>query len=77
MANTPYLQSNAINVYNEHIDIVGATLSLSHFTRTSSITLGGAGNYGRGKAQVIDGSKALQDVVYLGASVFISASNSF
>ena len=77
MANTPKLKANAVNIYNEHVDIYGATLSLSHFTRTSVISLGGAGNYGTGKAQVISGNAKIQDVRYIGLSVFISASNSF
>ncbi len=76
-ANTPKLAQNAVNEFNEHIDIVGGTMSLSHFTRTSSITFGAAGTYGRGQAQVVDGNTKIQDVEYLGASIFISASNSF
>ncbi|MDX1810921.1 MAG: hypothetical protein R3240_03170, partial [Gammaproteobacteria bacterium] len=43
LANTPKLQSGT-NIYNEHVDIVGASASLSHFTRTSSITFGAAGS---------------------------------
>lgn len=77
LSNTPKLKAGAINIYNEHIDIVGATMSLSHFTRTSSITFGAAGKYGFGKAQVIGGSATLQDVSYIGLTFFISASNSF
>ena len=75
MANTPKVQTNKSSL--EHVNILGATLSVSHFTRTSSITLGATGNYGRGQAQVIDGSNKIQDVEYLGLSVYISASNSF
>jgi len=76
MSNTPELVENAINVFNEHIDIVGATMSLTHFTRSSAISIGGAGTYGKGKAQ-ITGSTNIQDVEYLGLSIFLSASNSF
>ena len=76
MANTPYLDANKIKNANEHVNIVGATFSISHFTRTSSLTLGAVGNYGRGNAQIL-GNASIQNVVYMGASVFISASNSF
>ena len=76
-ANTPKLTENAINEYNEHIDIFGGTISLTHFTRTSSITFGAASTYGKGQAQVVDGNTKIQDVEYIGASIFISASNSF
>jgi len=76
MSNTPKLVSNAINVYNEHIDIFGGTFSLTHFTRSSAISAGAAGTYGTGKAQITGGTN-IQDVEYLGLSIFISASNSF
>jgi len=76
-ANTPKLTPNAVNEFNEHIDIVGGTMSLTHFTRTSSITFGATGTYGQGQAQVVDGNTKIQDVEYIGASIFISASNSF
>ncbi len=75
-ANTPKLKPNAKNVYIEHIDIVGVTLSFTHFTRSSAISVGTAGAYGRGQAQ-ITGSTAIQQVRYFGMSVFLSASNSF
>ncbi len=76
LSNTPELVSGVINVYNEHIDIIGGTMSLTHFTRSSAISVGGVGNYGRGQAQ-ITGSTNIQEVRYLGASIFLSASNSF
>jgi len=75
-SNAPELVNNATNIYNEHIDIVGGTMSLTHFTRSSSISIGAAGTYGKGKAQITGGS-AIQDVQYIGLSGFISASNSF
>jgi len=76
MSNTPKLKANAINIHNEHLDIVGATMSFTHFTRASSISVGAAGTYGRGQAQ-ISGSTDTQAVRYMGISVFVSASNSF
>jgi len=76
LANTPKLVPNADNIHNEHLDIIGSTLSFTHFTRSSAISIGAAGTYGRGKAQVTD-STNIQDVEYMGMSVFLSASNSF
>lgn len=76
MSNTPELIPNATNIFNEHIDVIGGTMSLTHFTRSSAISIGGAGNYGKGRAQ-ITGSTNIQDVEYIGLSIFLSASNSF
>jgi len=76
LANTPELVPNSVNVHNEHLDIIGSTLSFTHFTRSSSISVGTAGTYGRGKAQVT-GSTDIQNVRFYGLSVFLSASNSF
>lgn len=75
-ANTPKLVDNASNVYNENINIVGGTFSLTHFTRSSAISIGAAGTYGVGKAQISSATK-IQDVRYTGISIFLSASNSF
>lgn len=41
MANTPELSSGKVN-QPEHIDMYGASLSISRFTRASSLTLGGS-----------------------------------
>ena len=76
LANTPKLVPNTVNVHNEHLDIIGSTLSFTHFTRSSAISVGAAGTYGRGKAQIAGGTN-IQDVRYMGMSVFLSASNSF
>ncbi len=77
MANTPELKENANNFYNEHINIFGGTISLSHFSRTSTISFGAAGSYGVGQAQVLDTSTSIQEVEYRGLSLFISASNAY
>jgi len=76
-ANTPKLTPKAINEYNEHINIIGGTMSFTHFTRASSISFGAAATLGEGDAQVIGGATTIQEVEYMGASIFISASNSF
>lgn len=75
-ANTPKLIPNVENTYSEHLNIVGGTMSFTFFTRTSAISIGTAGTYGRGKAQV-SGKTSIQAVKYQGISLYFSASNSF
>lgn len=75
LANTPKLQAGVINVANEYLNIVGVTSSITFFTRSSAISVGAAGSYGKGEAQV--SGINIQQVEYVGMSVFLSASNSF
>ena len=75
-SNTPEINSAKDVDADEHIDILGATLSLSHFSRTAALTLGFAGTYGSGQAQILDDDKT-QDIEYYGVSVFLSGTNSF
>ncbi len=44
-ANSPTISANNVN-QAEHIDLYGGTLSISHFTRNTSVTLGGGYTYG-------------------------------
>ncbi len=76
MANTPNIQSGAAN-QNEHIDLYGATASISNFTRNTSVTLGTALTYGSGKAQIISGSSAIQDAVSQGWMIFLSSAYAY
>ena len=76
LANTPKLQAGVSNAANEHLNIFGATSSITFFTRSSAISVGAAGSYGKGEAQ-ISGGTSIQQVKYIGVSVFLSASNSF
>lgn len=77
-ANTPQLQENftAYN-QNEHVDLYGISASISHFTRSSSLTLGFSYSSGEGKAQIISGSSALQDVSMENFGVSLAASYSY
>jgi len=73
-SNTPKISSGDVG-QNEHIDLYGGTLSISHFTRNTSVTLGGAYTMGGGKAQ-ITGSSSIQDAESKGWMVFLSSSYS-
>ncbi len=75
-ANTPEVQSGGIN-QAEHIDLYGGTLSMSHFTRNTSVTLGGGLTYGSGKAQIIGNSTGIQTADSQGWMLFLSSSYSY
>ncbi len=75
-ANTPQLVAGKAN-QAEHIDMFGASFSLSHFTRSNSITVGINGSLGKGKAQVIAGNTEIQDAIASSLTMFVSASSSF
>jgi long-chain fatty acid transport protein len=75
-ANTPEVQSGGVN-QNEHIDLYGGTLSMSHFTRNTSVTLGGGLTYGSGKAQIIGNRTDIQTADSQGWMLFLSSSYSY
>jgi long-chain fatty acid transport protein len=75
-ANTPEVQSGGVN-QNEHIDLYGGTLSISHFTRNTSVTLGGGLTYGSGKAQIISNRTDIQTADSQGWMLFLSSSYSY
>lgn len=79
-ANTPDIKSGDIDK-EDHVDLYGGSLSMTHFTRQSSITLGGSYSTGSGKAQVVadlDGkARQIQDVELSAATVFLAASYSY
>lgn len=75
-ANTPNISSTEVN-QNEHVDLYGTTLSISHFTRNTSVTLGSGYTYGDGKAQIIGGSYNVQDATSKGWMFFLSSSYSY
>lgn len=77
-ANTEKLRKDGLTANQpEHIDIYGATWSLTRFTRSTSTTLGLGYAYGAGDAQVIDGSTAVQKVEVNNLNAFLSAAYSF
>ncbi len=75
-ANTPKISAGVAG-QNEHIDLYGGTLSLSHFTRNTSVTLGGGYTYGSGKAQIIGGRTDIQTADSKGWMLFLSSSYSY
>ncbi len=61
----------------EHVDLYGGTLSLSGFTRSAAITLGGAYTYGQGQAQIRAGYPDIQTAVINGWMLYLAASYSY
>lgn len=75
IANTKKMGS-AINE-NEQIDLYGGSLSLSHFTRNTSVTIGGTYSQGDGKARILRDSYAIQDATIKAWTLFISSSYTY
>lgn len=75
-ANTPDLDPAQMN-QREQMDLYGASLSLSRFTRNTSVSLGGNVSYGTGKAQIERDSTAIQDASTFGWTLFLSSSYSY
>lgn len=71
-ANTPKIKSSDTNAY-DHVDLYGASLSTSYYTRQSSITFGATLRYGNGQAQIL-GNQTIQDVKSQASTYFLSAS---
>jgi len=76
IANTPKLSSGKTDQL-EHIDMYGITFSISQFTRSSSLSLGGSYSLGTGEAQPYAGSTAIKSVEMQNLTAFISASFSY
>jgi len=74
-ANTPSLSPGEAE-QNEHIDINGASLSLTSFQKKSSITIGFSYGLGTGEAQVAGGT-AIQDAEITNLTGYICASSSY
>lgn len=75
-ANTPKIVEGGIN-QSEHINIYGATASISHFTRNASVTLGGGLTYGTGQSQIIGGSTLIQEAESRGWMINLSSTYSY
>lgn len=76
-ANTPDIKSGRKG-QEEHIDIYGLSLSLTMFTRGTSLTLGAVYNNGTGKAQVNGNDPyAIQDVAFQSYMFYIGTSYFF
>ncbi len=75
MANTPDIVAGETSI-EEHVDLYGGTLSISHFTRNSSVTLGGGITAGSGKSQITGGT-SVQDASTFGWMISLSSSYSY
>lgn len=75
-ANTPKLDPSKSNQF-EHIDLYGGTLSVSHFTKNTSLTLGGSVKSGSGDSQILGGNSPIQEATLTSWSVFVSSSYSY
>ena len=75
-ANTPAVESGKSD-QTEHVDYVGGSLSLTRFTRNSSISAGINLSRGSGEAQVIGGVEAIQDVSAESRLFYLSTSYAF
>jgi len=73
VANTPAIQAGVTNI-EEHINLYGGSLSFTHFTGDSSVTLGGSISYGLGQAQIGTSSTDVQDASTFGWTMFLSSS---
>lgn len=75
-ANTPELSDDELN-QADHVDLIGFALSLSKFSKTSSLTLGLVHSSGEGEAQVISGSSQIQDLEQEIITLYLSTSYNF
>lgn len=75
-ASTPKIENDTSNQF-EHVDLFGGSMTLSHFTRNTSISAGGSYKYGNGKAKIAGGANGIQDVTADNWTIFISSSYSY
>jgi len=75
-SNSPDLRHDRI-AQTEQVDLFGGSLSFSHFTRNTSVTLGGSISQGSGKAQIISNSTDIQNVSISMWALFLSSSYSY
>jgi long-chain fatty acid transport protein len=71
-ANTPNIQAGVTNI-EEQINLYGVSLSLTNFSGSSSVTVGGNINYGKGKSQILS-DQSVQNASTLGWLLFLSSS---
>lgn len=76
LANTPDLEAGRFN-QDEKIDLYGMSLSVSNFTRNTSITFGGNLSMGSGDAQILANSSSIQTVDSISWMIFLSSSYSY
>ncbi|NCO51087.1 MAG: hypothetical protein GW875_03195 [Deltaproteobacteria bacterium] len=77
-ANTDQVKNDGLTANQpEHIDLYGATLSLTRYTRSTSTTLGVGYAYGNGDAQIVADSPKVQSVEVRNLQMFLSAAYNF
>jgi long-chain fatty acid transport protein len=77
-ANTEKVKNDGLTANQpEHIDLYGATLSLTRYTRSTSTTLGVGYAYGNGDAQIVANSPKVQSVEVRNLQMFLSAAYNF
>ena len=74
-ANTSEINTGDVDKF-DHVDIYGGSISITHFSRQSSLTFGANYGFGAGKAQVLGGSY-IQDVEMQTLTGFVSAAYSY
>lgn len=75
-ANTPAVVEGGTD-QKENIDMYGGSLTVSHFTKNTSISCGGSYKFGSGKSQVLGGNSPIQDVDSNNWTLFVSSSYSY
>lgn len=75
-ANTPKVVEGGTD-QKEHIDLFGGSLTVSHFTKNTSISLGGSYKFGSGKSQIEGGNGGIQDANSNQWTIFVSSSYSY
>jgi long-subunit fatty acid transport protein len=76
LANTSKISPDVPN-QPEHIDLYGGSMSISRFTRNTSLTLGGNMSKGTGKAQIVSNSTQIQEAEILNWTIFLSSSYTY
>jgi len=74
-ASTPDITAGVPAVAEEHIDLYGGTMSISHFTRNTSVTLGGSITTGTGLSQI--SGTSTQDASAFGWTLALSSTYSY
>ncbi|MBQ2125538.1 MAG: hypothetical protein II196_07080 [Spirochaetales bacterium] len=75
-ANTPELENGKTDQL-DHVNLYGGSFSIGYATSSMSVNLGATISGGVGKAQMIGGSTAIQDLEAFAVTVFISGGYSF
>lgn len=76
MANTPDLDASRFN-QDEKVDLYGMSLSISNYSRNTSVTFGGSMATGSGDAQILANSSNIQTVDVESWMIFLSSSYSY